>query len=207
MNPEALEAQLRAWFGSEVGVSAVRIQGEMPLHPEEEAYVARAVPHRRAEFSTGRWCARKALGALGIPASPILMGPFRGPVWPPELTGSITHDGGICAAVAGRRRQYAGLGIDLIDIARAEPVVQAAEAILHAPGEGTESSVLRFSAKESVIKAVSGQMNRWLDFTEVSVRIHRSSFEASVAGFLVPVTGWWALSGQFLVTGAILKRG
>ena len=206
MNPEGLETQLRAWLGSKVGVSTAWIQGAVPLHPEEEVCVAKAVAPRRAEFSTGRWCARKALGELGMPASPILVGPFRGPVWPPGVTGSITHDGGICAAIVGRRAQYSGLGIDLVEVARAEPIVQAAESVLHAPGEETESSVLRFSAKESAIKAISGQMGRWVDFTEVSVRIDPAFFQASVAGFPWVVTGWWAVLGEFLLTAAVMER-
>jgi 4'-phosphopantetheinyl transferase EntD len=35
------------------------------LFPEEEAVIARAVEKRRREFTSGRACARAALGALG----------------------------------------------------------------------------------------------------------------------------------------------
>ena len=39
-----------------------------PLHPDEEAHVARAVDKRRLEFALGRTCARRALARLGVSA-------------------------------------------------------------------------------------------------------------------------------------------
>jgi 4'-phosphopantetheinyl transferase EntD len=205
MTPADLETQLRAWFGPHAGIAAATIR-DHDLYPEEQAHIARAVPHRRAEFSTGRHCAREALRALGIPPSAIRVGRLHGPVWPAGLTGSITHDAGLCAAVVARLTQYRGLGIDLLDIARAVPIVESAKAILNAPGEEDDTNpVLRFSAKESVIKAVSAQMNRWLDFSEITIRIGESSFEASLAGFPTPVPGWWVQSDGLLLAAAGLK--
>jgi enterobactin synthetase component D len=214
VNPGAVEAQFRAWFNSEAGVSAARVRGEMDLYPEERACVAGAVPQRRAEFSTGRWCAREALRALSLLPVSIPMGALRGPVWPEGVCGSITHDGGLCVAVAARTVHYAGLGIDILGTARAQPIVEAAGAILDAPGEDVMPSipqavdprVLRFGVKESVIKAVSEQMGRWVDFTEITVRFDPSSFRASVIGYPEPVSGKWALVGEILLTSAYLKR-
>ncbi len=42
--------------------------------PEEAALVARAVAKRRNEFTTVRYCARQALGELGVGPVPILKG-------------------------------------------------------------------------------------------------------------------------------------
>jgi 4'-phosphopantetheinyl transferase EntD len=205
MTPILLDAQLRAWLGPEVGI-ATAIISHHDLYPEEQAHIARAVPHRRSEFSTGRHCAREALRALGIPATPIPVGPLRGPIWPRGFTGSITHDAGLCAAVVARVTHYRGLGIDLLDIARAVPIVESAKAILDAPGEEDDTNpVLRFSAKEAVIKAVSTQRSRWLDFSEITIRIGESSFEASLAGFPTPVPGWWAQSEGLLLAAAGVK--
>ena len=206
MTPTQIETQLRAWFGPEVGIAAAPINGEHDLYPEEQAQVARAVSRRQAEFSTGRHCARQALRALGFPPSPIPAGPLRGPIWPPGLTGSITHDSGLCAAVVARLTQYRGLGIDILDIARAAPIVESSKAVVCAPGEESGSDlVLRFSAKESVIKAVSAQMNRWMDFSEITIEIGPSSFEASLAGLARPVPGWWAQSDSLVLAAAGLK--
>jgi 4'-phosphopantetheinyl transferase EntD len=205
MTPTLLETQLRAWLGPEVGIAAATII-DHDLYPEEQAHIARAVPHRRAEFSTGRHCAREALQALGIPRAPVPVGRLHGPIWPPGLTGSITHDAGLCAAVVARLTQYRGLGIDLLDIARAVPIIESAKATLNGPGEEDDTNpVLRFSAKESVIKAVSAQMNRWLDFSEITIRIGDSSFEATLTGFPTPVPGWWAQSGGLLLAAAGVK--
>ncbi len=212
VNPEAFEAQFRAWFGPDAGVSAARIEGERDLFPEEQSCVTSAVRKRREEFSTGRWCARQALQALSLPPQAIPMGAFRGPVWPAGVSGSITHAGGICVAVLARSVTCSGLGIDILETAVALPIVAAAEAILDAPGDdlaqsgeyAVDSRVLRFSAKESVIKAVSGQMGRWVDFTEIGVRFDSSCFQASVAGYPTTVSGRWALQGEFLLTTAWL---
>jgi 4'-phosphopantetheinyl transferase EntD len=61
------------------------------LFPVELAFVARAVPQRRAEFATARHCARNALAELEVAPAPILTGANREPVWPHGFVGSITH--------------------------------------------------------------------------------------------------------------------
>ena len=211
LNPDLFAAQFRVWFGPDAAVSAARIQGEKDLYPEEQVCIAGAVPRRRVEFSTGRWCAREALRSLDLPPQAIPVGPFRGPVWPPGISGSISHAGGICVAVVSRTIHHKALGIDLLETAQALPIVEAAEPILSAPGEdmsplkvSVDPRVLRFGAKESVIKAVSGEVGRWIDFTEIRVRFAASSFEASIDGFLPPVSGWWTSLGEFLLTAARL---
>ena len=42
--------------------------------PEEEPLIARSVAKRRNEFVTVRYCARQALGELGVGPVPILKG-------------------------------------------------------------------------------------------------------------------------------------
>jgi len=58
------------------------------LFPAEEAAIARAVPKRRREFTTGRACARAALAKLGLPPAPIVPGLRGAPQWPAGVTGS-----------------------------------------------------------------------------------------------------------------------
>lgn len=205
-----IEAQFRLWFGPDAGV-CVSFISEKFLYPEEQVFIERAVPHRRAEFSTGRWCAREAMNAVGVAPVPIPVGPRHGSLWPVEVAGSISHAGGICAAVVGLSRRYGGIGIDLVEIASAVPVIEAAEAILISEPErvlpptvaGVDSRVLRFSAKESVIKVVSRDADRWIEFTEIGIRLTNSRFEALVSGFKAPIEGWWAVCGDFLLTAAV----
>ncbi|WCD84288.1 4'-phosphopantetheinyl transferase Svp [Streptomyces xanthophaeus] len=44
------------------------------LFPEEAAALARAVPSRQREYATARTCARRAMGALGMPPAPLVTG-------------------------------------------------------------------------------------------------------------------------------------
>jgi 4'-phosphopantetheinyl transferase EntD len=210
-----ISAQLRDWFGGSIGISVVEIGRELPLYPEEEAAVSRAVPKRRVEFSTGRYCAREALKHLGIPPGPIGVGPLRGPVWPQGTVGSITHSAGICAAIAGPRLHFRGLGLDLIDMAEAAPVVEAATGFLLSPAEldlplppagyhraerRVDPHVLRFSAKESVIKTISEEVGRWLEFSEITVSFGASSFEAT----MTHKPTWPLVRGYYAVYDGIL---
>src|SRR3979409_2186680 len=53
----------------------------VPL-PEEEPLIARSVAKRRNEFVTVRYCARQALGELGVAPVPILKGAKGDHCWP-----------------------------------------------------------------------------------------------------------------------------
>jgi 4'-phosphopantetheinyl transferase EntD len=65
-----------------VTASAYDDPDEARLLPEEEPAVARAVDKRRREFTTVRWCARRALAGLGLPPVPITRGDKGAPRWP-----------------------------------------------------------------------------------------------------------------------------
>jgi len=47
----------------------------VPMPPEEEGDIRKAVPKRMQEFSQGRRCARVALAQLGIHDHPLRVGP------------------------------------------------------------------------------------------------------------------------------------
>ncbi|MFC8866999.1 4'-phosphopantetheinyl transferase [Streptomyces sp. NPDC057148] len=154
--------------------------GHLPLFPEEEPLVARAVAKRRREFTAVRSCARRAMAKLGVPARPVLNGERGAPVWPEGLTGSMTHCDGYCAAALVRVTDLASLGID------AEPDGPLPDGVLPAVSLPTEAERLRllarehpgvhwdrllFSAKESVYKTWFPLTGRWLDFTEADIEI------------------------------------
>ncbi|MEU3896700.1 4'-phosphopantetheinyl transferase superfamily protein [Streptomyces sp. NPDC045251] len=154
--------------------------GHLPLFPEEEPLVARAVAKRRREFTVVRSCARRAMAKLGVPARPVLNGERGAPVWPEGLTGSMTHCDGYCAAALVRVTDLASLGID------AEPDGPLPDGVLPAVSLPTEAERLRllarehpdvhwdrllFSAKESVYKTWFPLTGRWLDFTEADIEI------------------------------------
>jgi enterobactin synthetase component D / holo-[acyl-carrier protein] synthase len=151
------------------------------LFPEEAALVARATEKRRAEFATGRECAREALAALGIGKIPILRGYRGAPQWPAGVAGSITHCAGYCAAAVARTRNVASIGLD------AEPNVALPGGVLEMVSQPAERARLRdlagvrpgiawdcllFCAKEAVYKAWFPLTGRWLGFADADIAIN-----------------------------------
>lgn len=143
--------------------------------PEEEPLVARSVAKRRNEFVTVRYCARKALGELGLPPVPILKGDKGEPCWPDGVVGSLTHCDGFRGAVVGRRAEVRSVGID------AEPHGVLPKGVLDAvslPVERTELAALPaklhwdrilFCAKEATYKAWFPLTHRWLGFEDAHI--------------------------------------
>ena len=188
------------------------------LLPQEAAILARASDKRRREFTTGRECARIALGKLGVAPAPILVGERGAPVWPPGIIGSITHCDGYRAAVVGHASDVAAIGLD------AEPNGPLPGGVLEVvslPGERARLAVLAaaapwvrwdrllFSAKESVYKAWFPMTGTWLGFEGADVTIEQDgTFTArllSPAGHPAPASfaGRW-LAGVGLVLTAIV---
>jgi len=185
---DELRKILRTWFGEAAGISVAQIR-DYPLYPEEEALMVRAVAKRRAEFSTGRWCAREAMREIGVAPCAILTGALREPLWPAGFTGSITHAGGIGAAIVLPASSCRGVGIDILN-------EEEAKALLPPP-----ESPLTFSAKESAIKALSSTAGRFIDLAEIQLTFGEAGrFVATFGG--VVVQGRWQRAGGFLVTAA-----
>ena len=179
--PESVRASppLQALFPAGAFVAETRDPGDPRLlFPEEAACLGRAVPKRAQEFAAGRLCARRALAEFGIVDFPIIAAPDRQPVWPASLVGSITHSGGLAAAVAASRAVIAAIGIDS---ERADAVGEDIWPTICAPGEwswvqslpadGQRTAVaLLFSAKEAFYKCQSPLTREWLDFHDLCLR-------------------------------------
>ncbi|MET7426904.1 4'-phosphopantetheinyl transferase superfamily protein [Dactylosporangium sp. NPDC005555] len=164
------------------GIVVVEVAGEDDwagvLLPEEAAGLSpRAVDGRRREYTAGRVCARRALGQVGIHGQPVVTGPSRAPVWPPGVTGSITHTKGYCAVAVGRVPDVRAVGIDaerrtvlpaniVAAICLPEEIAWCAER----PDEPWWPA-LHFSAKETVFKMWSPIMGTWLDFHEARLTV------------------------------------
>lgn len=192
---------------------------EVELFPEEEELVAKSVDKRRKEFTTGRYCARVALGRLGLPPSPVLPGPRREPTWPAGVVGSITHCKGYRAAVVGRTADVWTLGID------AEPNEPTPEGVLGAVSLPPEREMiaelargadkvawdrLLFSAKETVYKAWFPLARTWLGFEDAEVAINPDDGTFTARILIEPpvvdgvpldgFTGRWLAREGFVVT-------
>ncbi len=169
-------------------VAAHELQGParlVNLHPSEAACIPAAAEKRRAEFSTGRACARLALADVGFADFPILMGERRSPVWPDALVGSITHADGYCGAVVARRDCYRGIGVDAERLNRLKPeaerlICTEEERVWLSKLEGDERilyATTLFSAKEAFYKCQFALTRGWLGFREVQVEFDGAQFE------------------------------
>jgi 4'-phosphopantetheinyl transferase EntD len=216
--PLPIEEELFAWlrdtFGGFVGIATARLDRMHPLLLGEEDAIAHAVERRRIEFSTGRWCAREALKHSGVEPQPILVGPRGAPVWPKGTCGSITHAGSLCAAVAASTDEVEGLGIDVVELREAaaalvstapifalDSEVAAARSVLAANDDALPLAVL-FSAKETAIKAMTESLDRYVEFTEVTIDLEPSSFSAHCASAGLSVMGWWTECSGYVFTAA-----
>lgn len=198
------------------------------LLEEEEAYICRAVPGRRREYSAGRAAARKALVNAGANAAPIVANPDRSPRWPPGFRGSITHCEGFCSAVVAREDAAAGVGLD------AELAVPLATDLYHLvcrPAEFMHFAALpsiddvdwpklAFSAKESFYKCYYPAMQAFLTFRDVSVAFSvdaalpsQGTFSIALENMAKPMprqvtdfVGRWVSDGERVYTGVTLLR-
>jgi 4'-phosphopantetheinyl transferase EntD len=199
--------------------------GLVPL-PEEEPLIAKSVAKRRNEFITVRYCARIALGELGLPPVPILKGDKGEPCWPDGVVGSLTHCTGYRGAVVGRSAAVRSVGID------AEPHDTLPHGVLDAislPEERSEipevmSADLHwdrilFCAKEATYKAWFPLTKRWLGFEEAHISFEADSPGSATGGFvsrilidgaaltgppLTALRGRWAVERDLVLTAIVL---
>ncbi|MBO0916212.1 4'-phosphopantetheinyl transferase family protein [Streptomyces laculatispora] len=209
-------------------VAAVGVFGDLSpregcgLFPAETAVIARSVARRRAEFTTVRLCARRAMDELGLPPAPLLPGKRGAVSWPDGVTGSMTHCAGYRAAAVARTGAIASLGID------AEPNRPLPDGVLEVvslPRERAGLAALArrrpevcgdrllFSAKESVFKTWYPLTRRELDFTEAELDFDPAgTFSARL---LVPgpevagqrhdtFCGHWSVGRGFVLTAIAL---
>jgi 4'-phosphopantetheinyl transferase EntD len=198
---------------------------ESTMFSIESAAVANAVEERRREFGTVRYCARKALLQIGMPAVPVLPDVDGAPEWPLGVVGSMTHCVGYRAATVAPSSQFLGVGID------AEPhaaVPSAALDLILRDEERARVLVLSdahpdlhwdrivFCAKETVYKAWFPLTRRWLDFTDVSTTVYpdgRFLARLSVGGARVSGVdvnsfgGRWIVGRGLVVAATWVERG
>ncbi len=190
--------------------------------------VARAVPKRKAEYLAGRRVAIHSLREAGIDVADLGTGSLRAPLWPDGYTGSITHSHDMAAAVAPRKGEVSGVGIDLEPVASTDAMVAIMQVAL-SPSEqlalnplalhvGEPAAVtIAFSAKESFYKATAAGVGRFFDFAALritSVSVDRGFIEAKVAEVLAPnlmpgcefLLGFSALGGDVVFTSCAWCR-
>jgi 4'-phosphopantetheinyl transferase EntD len=140
--------------------------------------VQRSVKKRQADYLFGRLAARLAMDQRQHPYAPLLSGSAGEPLWPPGLTGSISHNGQLAVAVCVADIACAGIGIDverLVSPDALKAIFQTAvndaeiEIIRQTPIPERMAATLIFSAKESFYKAAYAEVGRFFDFSVLRV--------------------------------------
>jgi 4'-phosphopantetheinyl transferase EntD len=151
------------------------------LHPEERAFAAALPSRRRPVWAAGRLALRAAIERAGLTCdSPILSTGRGAPLFPAGIAGSLSHKqsgGAIVAAALVAPGDEHSIGID-VEIA-VPPVRDIGPKIL-TPDEAAQvqtlppdrrrlETLLRFSLKEAIYKAVDPLLRRSLRFTDIAV--------------------------------------
>ncbi|MGM0767463.1 MAG: 4'-phosphopantetheinyl transferase family protein [Pseudomonadota bacterium] len=185
----AIEQRLRQFTRTRVSFVAGALTQSGSEYQPERQLMTRASEKRQREFYSGRHLARLAMAQAGVPPTALLRGKLGNPLWPAGFLGSITHDHSLGAAVVCRKNGIHGIGLDLIEDPN-QVTDDLAQQIMH-PNEAVLLEVLypdlrpaaiAFSVKESVVKAVSVLLGRYMDLLEIHLTHQNDTLYATVDG-------------------------
>ncbi|MBV9947319.1 MAG: 4'-phosphopantetheinyl transferase superfamily protein [Myxococcales bacterium] len=187
------------------------------LAPGERAFAESLSPLRRRSWVGGRAALRATLQRLGLVCPAVLADARGAPALPEGILGSISHKQRLAVALVAGGGPGEALGVDLevdaparVDIASRVLTLEEAEELagLDAMARAREV-ILRFSAKESIYKALDPFVRRYVDFLEVSLR-PRPDGSAEVVARLRQGEGpfmieprWRRLDGLVLTTARV----
>ena len=146
------------------------------LPPVEREVAESMRGFRQESYVGGRLAAGAALGLLGLPRTPITMGPRGEPIPPRGVSLSISHKRHMAVALAARC-DHGVVGVDLEDLepsrmAIASRILQPCELeeVLALPEERQwTATVVRFAIKEAIYKALAPRLGRYMGFDEAIV--------------------------------------
>ncbi|MBW4933390.1 4'-phosphopantetheinyl transferase family protein [Marinobacter sp. F4206] len=209
---EAIEKRLRHFSQATLYLCMEELTQNDSAYASERQLMQQALAKRRKEFFSGRHLARQALKRAGFPVQAIARGPLGNPIWPAQAIGSITHDQRYGAVIVGHERDVAGIGIDLIEDPN-QVDSEIASLFMH-PDEKTilgsrfpdaPVTAVVFSIKESVVKAISVHIGRFMDLLEIHLTVSNHCISARIDGlpFHIPCI---VIATEFgLLTASILR--
>lgn len=152
---------------------ALFAEAEVPL---SDALV-RSMPKRRAEFLAEQCLAKQVLSKLGYADFVLNCGDDRSPLWPENISGSLSHNtNSILCAAHVRSRELSFVGVDI------ESFMSEKRAQTLWPGLVDEEEyhwlnaqndefrrllTLSFSAKECLFRALHPSIKHYFDFCDV----------------------------------------
>lgn len=137
-----------------------------------------AVKKRRAEFLAGRYLACIVLEELGHSNFTLLQGSAREPIWPVNISGSISHCSNKVICAANNKMITASVGIDIekkIPYKQAKElwtkIINSSEYDLLCQQEQPFERLLTitFSAKESLFKALYPMLKNYFYFLDTQL--------------------------------------
>jgi len=191
-NPAQLSADLSELFLP--GVIAAELTIPAPrtlLTAAELQFISHCADKRIQDFTAGRACAHRALGALGIREISVVAGRDRAPIWPASVTGSITHTYGYAAAAVALERDIRGIGVDCEVIesvdeelwSRICTTVELDRLAQLPAADRSGQAALIFAAKEAFYKCQYPLTRQWVGFEHV----------------IIEPAAWPATSGSFRI--------
>ncbi|MDX5628435.1 MULTISPECIES: 4'-phosphopantetheinyl transferase superfamily protein [unclassified Brenneria] len=176
--------------------------------------LARSVPKRRAEFLAGRCLAKQVLSKLGYADFVLNCAEDRSPLWPENVSGSLSHNThSILCAAHIRTPEFSGVGVDIetfMSAKRAEslwPGIVGEDEYhwLHARDDEFRCLLtLNFSAKESLFKALYPQVKHYFDFLDVGMVALDSASQSFELELLTDLSPAFCAGRRF--KGAYLQR-
>lgn len=193
-------------------VSAGRAIITTSPYKSEMDLVKDAVLSRKIEFFSARYYARQALKIMGSNPGEILRGEKGNPIWPSGVIGSITHDQHhviVVTTKAGVGIQ--GIGIDLIvnpDIVEWQLqhliATENELKILASLFPNVSSLALAFSLKESTVKAVSPQIDHYMNLLDIEITLEDNNLVARIPNIGLSVDCKFIDLTKEIVTFAVL---
>lgn len=167
--------------GTPMRVAAALVSDRVAdLMPGEHELIATSTLRRRAEYSTGRSCARRALRLLGAPQVPIRTDRNGAPAWPDGYTGSISHCSDLAISLVAPLGSLDAVGVDVeketcISQHLLDKIGSPSEldmlSLLRAQNDDIPWGLIWFSSKESVFKCLYQATHHRFSFRDILVRI------------------------------------
>jgi 4'-phosphopantetheinyl transferase EntD len=188
------------------------------ITPDEREQLGDVCEKRFVEFCAGRSQARRLIAMINGTAQPLLIGDYRQPLWPADVSGSISHSDHFCAVAVAPKSQVADLGIDVETCEALDPDV--VELVLTDNEiEQTENSEdwvrkLIFSIKESNYKCCYSRVRAFIDFKQCEVSLDLANqcyvseihcVDANQRDVHMQLKGKWLVDAGHIFSSAVLS--